>query len=142
NQGSLMFLDLRDRYGITQVVLEPERKELLEAAREIRGEFVLSVYGEGTKRLPGKGDKELATGAIEVKAQEFTILNRCPALPFEITEFSDQELANEDLRLQYRFLDLRQMTLQSVLILRHRLCQAIRSHLDKQGFLEVETPLL
>src|SRR5262245_11626779 len=142
NQGSLVFIDLRDRYGITQVVFEPENKELLSAAQELRSEFVVSVKGTVSKRLPGKENKDLATGAIEVKARALSILNRCPTLPFEITEFSDQELANEDLRLQYRFLDLRRPTLQNVLVLRHRLCQVIRSYLDKHGFLEVETPLL
>lgn len=142
NQGSLMFIDLRDRYGVTQVVFEPENKELLAAAQELRSEYVVSVKGIVAKRLPGKENKDLATGAVEVKARALSILNRCPTLPFEITEFSDQELANEDLRLQYRFLDLRRSSLQTVLVLRHRLCQAIRAYLDKHGFLEVETPLL
>ncbi|MBI3411771.1 MAG: aspartate--tRNA ligase [Planctomycetes bacterium] len=142
NQGSLVFIDLRDRYGVTQVVFEPDNKELLEAAQELRSEFVVSVTGIVAKRLPGKENKDLATGAIEVKARSLSILNRCPTLPFEITEFSDQELANEDLRLQYRFLDLRRSSLQKVLLLRHRLCQVIRAYLDQHGFLEVETPLL
>ena len=93
-------------------------------------------------RLPGKDNPKLATGAVEVLGLELVILNRCPTPPFEITEFPGEELANEDLRLQYRYLDLRRSSLQRTLILRHRLNKVIRDHLDSLGFLELETPLL
>jgi aspartyl-tRNA synthetase len=136
-----IFVDLRDRYGITQVVFEAGDK-IWEPAQGIRNEFVLSVEGAVRERLPGKHNPKLATGDIEVKAHELTILNRCPTPPFEVTEFPGEELANEDLRLQYRYLDLRRTSIQGVLMLRHRLNQVIRGNLDKQGFLEVETPLL
>ncbi len=136
-----IFVDLRDRYGITQVVFEADEK-LFAPAQEIRSEFVLSVQGAVRERLPGKHNPKLATGDIEIKAHELTVLNRCPTPPFEVTEFPGEELANEDLRLQYRFLDLRRTSIQRVLFLRHRLSQIIRGNLDKQGFLEVETPLL
>lgn len=142
NQGGLVFIDLRDRYGVTQVVFESERVELLKAAQELRSEFVVSIRGQVSRRLEGKENKDLATGAVEVKAHELTILNRCPTPPFEVTEFAAQELANEDLRLQYRYLDLRRPSLQRTLMMRHRLCKFIRDHLDRQGFLEIETPLL
>jgi aspartyl-tRNA synthetase len=142
NQGSLVFIDLRDRYGITQVVFDPERQELLTAAQELRSEFVVAVKGQVGPRLAGKANKELATGAIEIKAAELTILNRCPTPPFEVTEFSEEDLANEELRLQYRYLDLRRLSLQRILILRHRLVKVIRDYLDGQGFLDLETPLL
>jgi aspartyl-tRNA synthetase len=142
DQGSLVFVDLRDRYGITQVVFEPSNKELLAAARELRSEFVVAVKGRVAARLPGKENKDLATGQIELRADEFTILNRCPAVPFEITEFAPADLANEDLRMQYRYLDLRRGSIQRTLMLRHRLCKSIRDYLDAQGFLELETPLL
>jgi aspartyl-tRNA synthetase len=142
NQGSLVFIDLRDRYGITQVVFEPDKKELLAAAQDLRSEFVVSVKGHVAARLAGKANKDLATGAIELKATELTILNRCPTPPFEITEFAPDDLANEDLRMQYRYLDLRRGSIQRTLMLRHRLCKVIRDHLDDQGFLELETPLL
>jgi aspartyl-tRNA synthetase len=142
NQGSLVFIDLRDRYGITQVVFEPDRKELLEAARELRSECVVAVKGTVAARLPGKENKDLATGQVELKATELTMLNRCPTPPFEITEFAPDDLANEDLRMQYRYLDLRRGSIQRVLMLRHRLCKVIRDYLDAQGFLELETPLL
>jgi len=103
-------------------------------AQEIRNEFVLSVQGSVRERLPNKHNPKLATGDIEVKAGELTILNRCPTPPFEVTEFPGEELANEDLRLQYRYLDLRRTSIQRVLMLRHKLCQVIRANLDKQGF--------
>jgi aspartyl-tRNA synthetase len=142
NQGSLVFIDLRDRYGITQVVFEPGNKDLLTAAQELRSEFVVAVKGTVTARLPGKENKDLATGEVEIKATELTILNRCPTPPFEITEFAPEDLANEDLRMTYRYLDLRRGSIQRTLMLRHRLCKVIRDYLDAQGFLELETPLL
>jgi aspartyl-tRNA synthetase len=143
NQGALVFIDLRDRYGLTQVVFDSESgRELVAAAQELRSEFVIAVRGEVAKRLPGKERRELATGAIEVKAKEMVILNRCPTPPFEVTEFSKDDLANEDLRLEYRYLDLRRPSLQRTLMLRHRLNKVIRDNLDAQGFLELETPLL
>src|SRR5271165_6998674 len=135
-----IFVDLRDRYGITQVVFEVDEKDF-RLAQEIRNEFVLSVQGVVRERLPGKHSPKLATGDIEVKAHELTILNRCPTPPFEVTEFPGEELANEDLRLQYRFFDLRRTSIQKVLVMRHRLCQVIRDFLDGLGFLELETPL-
>ncbi len=138
-----IFLDLRDRYGITQVVIESERDaQLFAEAQPIRSEWVLSVKGEVAHRLPGKTNPKLDTGAIEVKVEKMDILNRCPTPPFEVTEFVGETLANEDLRLQYRFLDLRRPTLQKVMQLRHRVCKTIRDYLDDQGFMEIETPLL
>lgn len=138
-----VFVDLRDRYGLTQVVFEPERgKELFASAQTVRSEWVLSVKGTVTKRLPGKENADLPTGAIEVKVEEMAILNRCPTPPFEVTEFPGEEQANEDLRLQYRFIDLRRPSIQRTLMMRHRLNKVIRDYLDVQGFLELETPLL
>jgi aspartyl-tRNA synthetase len=142
NQGSLVFIDVRDRYGITQVVFEPERRELLTAAQELRSEFVVAIKGKVVPRLAGKENRDLPTGMIEVKAEELQVLNRCPTPPFDVSELPGQEQANEDLRLQYRYLDLRRPSLQRVLALRHRLNKVIRDYLDKQGFLEIETPLL
>jgi aspartyl-tRNA synthetase len=143
NQGSLIFIDLRDRYGITQVVIEREAPETLrESARQVRSEYVLAIRGTVARRLPGKENPHLATGQIEVKATELVVLNRCPTPPFEVTEFSEEDLANEDLRLQYRYLDLRRASLQQILFLRHRMIQTIREYLDARGFIDVETPLL
>jgi aspartyl-tRNA synthetase len=143
DQNLFVFVDLRDRYGLTQVVFEPERgKELFDQARELRSEWVIAVKGTVARRLPGKENPKLATGTIEVKAEAIQVLNRCPTPPFAVTEFPGEELANEDLRLQYRYLDLRRPSIQRTLMMRHRLCKIIRDFLDAQGFLELETPLL
>jgi aspartyl-tRNA synthetase len=136
------FVDLRDRYGITQVVCEADDPQVFATAEQLRGEFVVAVVGEVRHRLPGKENPKLATGAVEVLAKKLDILNRCPTPPFEVTEFPDVPLANEDLRLQYRYLDLRRRSIQQTLMTRHRLCKVMRDYLDGQGFLELETPLL
>src|SRR6516162_454443 len=143
DQNLFVFVDLRDRYGLTQVVFEPERgKELFGQARELRSEWVIAVKGAVAHRLPGKENPKLATGTVEVKAEEMQVLNCCPTPPFAVTEFPGDELANEDLRLQYRYLDLRRPSLQRTLMLRHRMNKVIRDFLDSRGFLELETPLL
>jgi aspartyl-tRNA synthetase len=144
-----VFVDLRDRYGLTQVVVEADHPQLFPLAQEVRNEFVLAIKGRVRERLPGKHNPKLTTGDVEVVADELHILNRCPTPPFEVMsvpqeghKFGDPELANEDLRLQYRFLDLRRASLQRTLTMRHRLNMVIRDHLHAQGFLEIETPLL
>jgi aspartyl-tRNA synthetase len=137
-----VFVDLRDRYGITQVVFEADQPELMSVAQELGREFVLSVRGQIIARLPDMHNPKLATGQVEVKAEQAAILNRCPKMPFEVTEFPDEPLANEDLRLKHRYLDLRRRTLLETLSTRHRLNKIIRDYLSAQGFLEIETPLL
>jgi aspartyl-tRNA synthetase len=136
-----VFVDLRDRYGITQVVFEADDPELVNVANSVGREFVLSVAGQVIARPANMENRRLATGQVEVRATAVRILNASPPPPFEVTEFGE-DLANEDLRLQYRYLDLRRKSLQDTLALRHRLCKVIRDHLDARGFLEVETPLL
>jgi aspartyl-tRNA synthetase len=142
NQGSLVFIDVRDRYGVTQVVFEPERRELLAAAQDLRSEFVVTIKGQVVRRLAGKENRDLPTGTVEIKAEEMQVLNRCPTPAFDVTELPGHEQANEDLRLQYRYLDLRRPSLQRTLAMRHRMNKVMRDHLDAQGFLEIETPLL
>jgi aspartyl-tRNA synthetase len=137
-----VFIDLRDRYGLTQVVVESDDKEQFAKAQELGREFCLAIRGVVRSRLPGKHNPAMATGDVEVRAAEVHVLNRCPTPPFSVTEFPDEELANEDLRLQYRYLDLRRTSLQRILMLRHKLIKAIRDNLSGQGFLEVETPFL
>src|SRR5262245_23748436 len=149
-QNYQAFIDLRDRYGLTQIVFEAESNaELFAAAGELRSEWVLAVKGKVRPRLPDKTNPKLPTGAIEVEVQEMQVLNRCPTPPFEVWSvpqkdqtLGDPELANEDLRLQYRYLDLRRPTLQRTLRMRHRMNKVIRDFLDVEGFLELETPLL
>lgn len=141
NYNNQIFVDLRDRYGLTQVVFEADTAGVFEAANQLGREFCVSVSGTVRGRLAGKERVDIPTGAVELKAEKLEVLNTCPSLPFEINEFGS-ELANEDIRLQYRYLDLRRRTLQSVLVLRHRVCKVIRDFLDTRGFLEVETPML
>jgi len=143
-----VFIDLRDRYGITQVVLESSRPELAQA-KEIGREWCLMVEGTVRSRLEGKTNSKLETGAIEVDASSYKVLNKCPQMPFDVMsipqegkQFADAELANEDLRLEHRYLDLRRPTLHRTLAVRHRMNKTIRDFLDNEGFLELETPLL
>lgn len=142
NFGNQVFVDLRDRYGLTQVVFEADAADLFKEADNLGREWVISVTGVVRKRLAGAERLNIATGKVELEAKSMRVLNRCPPLPFPVTEFPDEELANEDLRLQYRYLDLRRRSIQKILVLRHRLCKVIRDFLDARGFLEVETPLL
>lgn len=140
DHGGLVFIDLRDRYGLTQVVFNPVLgKELHEKAGELRAEFVVAVRGEVRERPPGTVNPRLPTGEIELYARELDILNRSETLPFEVEEGANVSLEH---RLRYRYLDLRRPAMQHHLIFRHRLCQLIRQYLDSQGFIEVETPFL
>jgi aspartyl-tRNA synthetase len=141
--GKLIFIDLRDRYGLTQIVIDPERSpEAAEAHRvatETRLEYVLRVEGVVAKRLPGKENHALATGEIEVEAQRVEVLNTAKTLPFPISDYVE---ADEALRLRYRYLDLRRGSMARNVELRHRAVKFIRDYLDERGFIEVETPIL
>ena len=140
DHGGLIFLDLRDRYGVTQVVFNPAVSPQAHAiATQARGEFVLQVQGEVRNRPPDMVNPKLATGEIEVVAGDVTILNPAKTPPFYISE---ETPVDETLRLKYRYLDLRHPRLQHNLILRHRIVKFIRDFLDARGFLEIETPIL
>jgi aspartyl-tRNA synthetase len=137
--GGLVFIDLRDRYGLTQVVFEPDAgAELQSRAHELRNEYVVGIKGTVAPRLAGKENPKLKTGAIEVRATDLIVYNASPTPPFEM----HGPEPNEELRLTYRFLDLRRPDLQRVFILRHKLCQLMRNVMSDHGFLEVETPIL
>src|SRR3954453_2966992 len=137
--GGLTFIDVRDRAGLTQVVFEPEAgAELQAAARELRNEYVVAIQGVVAPRLPGKENPKLKTGAIEVRATALEVLNATPTPPFEIQGAE----ANEELRLKYRYLDLRRTAMQEVFRLRHTMAQRMRSVMTDEGFWEVETPVL
>ncbi|HEX8203232.1 MAG TPA: aspartate--tRNA ligase, partial [Isosphaeraceae bacterium] len=139
DHGGLVFIDLRDRYGLTQVVFEPEQGgALMAAAHDLRTEYVVGVRGTVTPRLPGKENPRLKTGSIEVKAAELEVFNATATPPFEIQGAE----ANEELRLKYRYLDLRRPAMQEIFILRHRMARTMRDTLSDLGFLEVETPIL
>ncbi len=142
DHGGLIFIDLRDRYGVTQVVFEPDAgAALMEAAQGLRGEFVIGVKGIVGRRLAGKENAKLATGAVEVRAAELEVFTRSPTPPFEISASSSSE-PNEELRLTYRYLDLRRPSMQKILLTRHRMAQLMRNTMSEQGFIEVETPML
>ena len=137
--GGLVFIDLRDRYGLTQVVFEPDAgADLQSRAHELRNEYVVGIKGTVAPRLAGKENPKLKTGAIEVRATELVVYNASPTPPFEM----HGPEPNEELRLTYRFLDLRRPDLQRVFILRHGLCQLMRNVMSEHGFLEIETPIL
>ncbi len=140
DHGGLVFIDLRDRYGLTQVVFDPDAgKELHDVGRSLRTEYVVAVRGTVSARPQGTRNPKLDTGAIEVRAEQVELLNKSETPPFEVNA---PETASEEVRLQYRYLDLRRPAMQKVLMLRHRLCAAIRNYFDRHGFIEVETPLL
>lgn len=138
--GGVIFIELRDRYGIVQVVFEPSfNQEAHIAASELRSEFVVSVEGLVRKRPEGMENPSLVTGMIDVMVDRLVILNRAKTPPFAISDTTD---ANEELRLKYRYLDLRRPKLQSNLLLRHKMYQITRQYFDEQSFVEVETPVL
>jgi aspartyl-tRNA synthetase len=139
DHGGVIFIDLRDREGLTQVVFRPEENaKLAKQAHTLRGEDVIQVAGRVAARPPGTENPNLATGEIEIIPSELTILNRADDLPFPI----DAEPQNEDLRMTQRYFDLRRPRLARNLQLRHRVAKATRDYLDSQGYVEVETPIL
>jgi len=139
DHGGVIFIDLRDREGLTQVVFRPEEDaELAKQAHALRGEDVIQVSGRVAARLPGTENPNLATGDIEIIPSGLRILNRTDTLPFPI----DAEPQNEDLRMTHRYFDLRRPRLARNLRMRHRVAKATRDYLDSQGFVEVETPIL
>src|SRR5438874_3987150 len=139
DHGGVIFIDLRDREGLTQVVFRPEENaQLAKQAHTLRGEDVIQVSGRVAPRVPGTENPNLATGEIEIIPSELTILNRADDLPFPI----DAEPQNEDLRMTQRYFDLRRPRLARNLRMRHRVAKATRDYLDSQGFVEVETPIL
>lgn len=140
DHGGLIFVDLRDRSGIIQVVFSPDVSEKAhQLAHELRSEFVITIKGEIRKRPEGTENLDIPTGTIEVYADELNIVSRSQALPFQIDEAGE---AGESLRLKYRYLDLRRPEIQKNIILRHRVTKAIRDFLDSKEFLEIETPML
>ncbi|MFD2926071.1 aspartate--tRNA ligase [Halobacillus naozhouensis] len=138
--GGLIFIDLRDRSGVVQVVFNPEvSKEALQLAEQVRTEYVLEVVGQVVERDAGTVNKNMATGDIEVLAQEVNVLNKAKTPPFMLEDHSE---VSEDLRLKYRYLDLRRKEMQETFKLRHQATQSIRTFLNDEGYLEMETPLL
>jgi len=139
DHGGLIFLDIRDRSGIVQVVFDPGEKESFKLAQKVRSEYVLAVKGKVRKRPKGTQNPQLKTGNIEIEVKEMQVLNKSAALPFELGE---ADKVSEKLRLKYRFLDLRRKRMKGILELRHKVVKTVRGFLDENGFREIETPYL
>ncbi len=141
DHGGVIFLDLRDRYGITQITINPNlSKETLEAAANVRMEWVVQITGTVQKRPAGMENPKMQTGEVEVIADSIEVLNPAKALPFLVSVEND--LPDENTRLRYRYLDLRRERMTRNLVLRHKVVTFMRNFLDQQGFIEIETPIL
>lgn len=140
DHGDLIFIDLRDRYGFTQIVADPSHnKDAHKVAEELRSEFVIMIKGSVRKRPPGMENKNIDSGEIEVVLNEIQILNRAKTPPFEIDIEADP---NEEIRLKYRYLDLRRERMKNNMVFRHKFIKRLRDHMDELGFVEIETPML
>ncbi len=140
DHGGLIFVDLRDRSGIVQIVFNPDvSREVHERAHDLRSEYVISVTGEIRRRPEGTENLNLPTGLVEIYVSKLEVLNESSTIPFMIEDAAE---ASETLRLKYRYLDLRRPEMQRNLIMRHKATKVIRDYFDEQGFLEIETPML
>ena len=140
DHGGVIFVDLRDRYGLTQVVFKPDSSgDTYAESEQLRTEYVIAVRGQVVARLPENVNPNLPTGEVEVPVVELEILNRSETPPFEI---EDESAVATDLRLRYRYLDLRRAPMREGLVFRHRVFQTIRRYFDERGFIDVETPVL
>ena len=138
DHGGVIFIDLRDREGLVQLVIDPDTPEAFAAAERVRNEYVLRIIGRVRRRPPGTENAHLPTGAVEVLAREVEILNRSEPLPFQL----DDDDTSEEVRLRYRYLDLRRPEMQNRLRLRTRTISALREFLEQHGFMDIETPML
>ncbi len=138
--GGVIFIDLRDRYGITQIVFEPTyNADSHELGKKLRSEFVVSIEGKVRRRPEGTENPQIPTGLVDVMVDKLVILNEAITPPFQIKDDID---VNEDLKLKYRFLDLRRNEMQKNILLRHKMYQAVRQYFDENSFVEIETPVL
>jgi aspartyl-tRNA synthetase len=137
--GGVLFIDVRDRAGVTQVVFDKDDEALIAKAKRLRSEFVVGVVGKVRRRSPETVNPKLPTGEVEIVVKQLAVLNEAKTPPFPI---ADETPVSEDVRLKYRYLDLRRPRLQNNIILRHRLTATVRRYFDENGFLEIETPIL
>src|SRR5258707_498459 len=137
DHGGVNFVDLRDREGLLQIVFDPDKAAMFASAERVRNEFVLKVTGLVRARPPGTANPNLKSGQIEVLCQELEILNRSEPLPFQL-----DETVSEEVRLRYRYIDLRREEMRERLLLRHRITRAMRHYLDEAGFVDIQTPML
>ncbi|MDO8696296.1 MAG: aspartate--tRNA ligase, partial [Pseudomonas sp.] len=139
DHGGVIFLDIRDREGLAQVVFDPDRAETFAIADRVRSEYVVKITGKVRLRPAGAGNANMASGAIEVLGYELEVLNESETPPFPLNEYTD---VGEETRLRYRFIDLRRPEMAAKLKLRSSVTTSIRRYLDENGFLDVETPIL
>ncbi|HEY2464205.1 MAG TPA: aspartate--tRNA ligase [Steroidobacteraceae bacterium] len=137
DHGGVIFVDLRDREGLLQIVFNPDNADVFSLAERVRNEFVLKVTGVVRARPPGTANANLKSGQVEVLCQELEILNRSEPLPFQL-----DETVSEEVRLRFRYLDLRREEMRERMLLRHRITRAMRHYLDDAGFIDIETPML
>ena len=137
DHGGVIFVDLRDREGLLQIVFDPDKPDVFALAERVRNEYVLQVTGLVRLRPPGTANANLKSGQVELLCQELQILNRSEPLPFQL-----DETVSEEVRLRFRYLDLRREEMRERLLLRHRITRAMRSYLDEAGFVDIETPML
>jgi aspartyl-tRNA synthetase len=137
DHGGVIFVDLRDREGLLQIVFNPDTPEVFAQAERVRNEFVLKVTGAVRLRPPGTTNPNLKSGKVELVCQSLEILNRSEPLPFQLDEH-----VNEEVRLRFRYIDLRREEMRDLLLLRHRITRAMRRYLDEAGFIDIETPML
>jgi len=137
DHGGVIFVDLRDREGLLQIVFDPDKADMFAMAERVRNEYVLKVTGLVRSRPPGTANANLKSGQVEVLCQELEILNRSEPLPFQL-----DETVSEEVRLRFRYLDLRREEMRERLLLRHRITRAMRHYLDDAGFIDIETPML
>lgn len=141
DHGGLIFIDLRDRYGLTQLVFDPEIDPIAhKEAEELRGEWSISISGKVRSRAPGMANPKIPSGEIEIEVTKFIILSKSKTPPFSISDETSD--VGEDLRLTYRYLDIRRGTILNHLVMRHKLTMTIRKFFDRNGFTDVETPIL
>jgi aspartyl-tRNA synthetase len=137
DHGGVIFVDLRDREGLLQIVFDPDKAAVFAMAERVRNEFVLKVTGLVRVRPPGTANTHLKSGQVELLCHELEILNRSEPLPFQLDEH-----VSEEVRLRYRYIDLRREDMRERLLLRHRITRAMRHYLDEAGFIDIETPML
>src|ERR1700727_1872724 len=137
DHGGVIFVDLRDRQGLLQIVFDPDRAAVFAQAERVRNEFVLKISGLVRVRPPGTANANLKSGQVELLCQELEILNRSEPLPFQLDEH-----VSEEVRLRYRYIDLCSEERRAPLLLRHRITRAMRHYLDEAGFIDIETPML
>jgi aspartyl-tRNA synthetase len=137
--GGVLFIDVRDRAGVTQVVFDKDDEALIAKAKRLRSEYVVGVVGKVRRRSPETVNSKLPTGEVEIVVKQLAVLNEAKTPPFPV---ADDTPVSEDVRLKYRYLDLRRPRLQNNIIMRHRLTTTVRRYFDENGFLEIETPIL